>query len=154
MTWDQNEPSGNQYRPAVACWDCGWDGLHDVWHSALFPFFCVRLEVAAERRLSWERALEHCERQDSALASISSQTEQLLAETEVQQSGVGGPVWIGLRFLVDRWLWVDGSELRFVAWAGIERGDRCPVLKRCGALSEQGLWENRDCAEEHHFICN
>uniref|UniRef100_A0A3B3I2N6 C-type lectin domain-containing protein n=1 Tax=Oryzias latipes TaxID=8090 RepID=A0A3B3I2N6_ORYLA len=116
-------------------------------------FFCLNLIVVQEEK-TWEEALEHCRGNHDDLTSLLSETENRLAQREIQDPTITQRVWVGLRFLGDTWLWVNGDPLEFQAWT--QTGDpdqQSPVQKRCGALTKQGEWENRDCQEKLNFIC-
>ncbi|XP_078805580.1 snaclec coagulation factor IX/factor X-binding protein subunit B-like [Oryzias latipes] len=116
-------------------------------------FFCLNLIVVQEEK-TWEEALEHCRENHGDLTSLLSETENRLAQREIQNSTITQRVWVGLRFLGDTWKWVNGDPLEFQAWN--QTGDpdqQSPVRKRCGALTKQGEWENRDCQEKLNFIC-
>ena len=118
-------------------------------------FFCLNLIVVADVKLTWEEALLHCRENHTDLTSLLSETEILLAQTQLQKVRITEPVWIGLRYLGDGWLWVNGDPLKYEAWT--EGGDQdhlCPVQKRCGALTKEGWWENLDCQERLNFICH
>uniref|UniRef100_A0A3P9MJB7 C-type lectin domain-containing protein n=1 Tax=Oryzias latipes TaxID=8090 RepID=A0A3P9MJB7_ORYLA len=116
-------------------------------------FFCLNLIVVQEEK-TWEEALEHCRENHDDLTSLLSETENLLAQNQIQDPTVTQRVWVSLRFLGDTWMWVNGDPLEFQAWT--QTGDpdqQSPVWRRCGALSKQGEWENRDCQEKLNFIC-
>ncbi|XP_069577931.1 lymphocyte antigen 75-like [Brachyistius frenatus] len=116
-------------------------------------FFCLNLVVVEEEK-SWEEALEHCRENHKDFTSLLSKTETLLALTEIQHQRITDRVWIGLRFLVDSWIWVNGDPLEYEGWSQEGHQDQqCPVWNRCGALTKEGLWENRDCRERLNFIC-
>ncbi|XP_051811534.1 asialoglycoprotein receptor 1-like [Acanthochromis polyacanthus] len=107
-----------------------------------------------EMKMSWEDALSHCREKQTDLLSLLSETDQLLAKTEIQHNNATERVWIGLRFLGDRWLWVNGDPLEYEAWSKEEAQDhQCPIWKRCGAFNKDGLWENWDCQEKLNFFC-
>uniref|UniRef100_H2L4E5 C-type lectin domain-containing protein n=1 Tax=Oryzias latipes TaxID=8090 RepID=H2L4E5_ORYLA len=116
-------------------------------------FFCLNLIVVQEEK-TWEEALEHCRENHDDLTSLLSETENLLAQNQIKDPTITQRVWVGLRFLGDTWMWVNGDPLKFQAWT--QTGDpdqQSPVQKRCGALTKQGEWENRDCQEKLNFIC-
>uniref|UniRef100_A0A3Q3EM08 C-type lectin domain-containing protein n=1 Tax=Labrus bergylta TaxID=56723 RepID=A0A3Q3EM08_9LABR len=115
------------------------------------PFFCFNLMVD-EVKKTWEEALEHCRETHTDLTSLNSETERLLALSEIQHNHITEWVWIGLRFLGDRWLWVNGDPLVYEAWPKGDQEHQCPLRKRCGALTKEGHWENWDCEEKLHFI--
>uniref|UniRef100_A0A3B3BTR3 C-type lectin domain-containing protein n=1 Tax=Oryzias melastigma TaxID=30732 RepID=A0A3B3BTR3_ORYME len=131
-----------------------WEGLW--WNGTRFfarslissrSFFCLNLIVIQEEK-TWEEALDHCRENHHDFTSLLSETENLLAQNQIQDSTITQRVWVGLRFLGDSWMWTNGDPLEFQVW-----DQTCPVWKRCGALTKQGGWENRDCEEKLHFIC-
>uniref|UniRef100_A0A3Q3EYU4 C-type lectin domain-containing protein n=1 Tax=Labrus bergylta TaxID=56723 RepID=A0A3Q3EYU4_9LABR len=126
----------------------GWRGFS----SQHARFFCFNLMVD-EVKKTWEEALEHCRETHTDLTSLNSETERLLALSEIQHDRITERVWIGLRFLGDRWLWVNGDPLVYEAWPEGDQEHQCPLRKRCGALTKEGHWENWDCEEKLHFIC-
>uniref|UniRef100_A0A3Q3KT97 C-type lectin domain-containing protein n=1 Tax=Labrus bergylta TaxID=56723 RepID=A0A3Q3KT97_9LABR len=129
-----------------------------MWENGLYSslldygFFCFNLMVD-EVKKTWEEALEHCRETHTNLTSLNSETERLLALSEIQHDRITKRVWIGLRFLGDRWLWVNGDPLVYEAWPEGDQEHQCPLRKRCGALTKEGHWENWDCEEKLHFIC-
>nr|XP_054607697.1 secretory phospholipase A2 receptor-like [Nothobranchius furzeri] len=123
------------------------DGTSTHW------FFCLNLTVVQQEK-TWEEALEHCNENHSNFTSLLSKTENLLAMNEINKTGINERVWIGLRYLGDRWLWLNGDPLVYQAWSqGGDQDQLCPVTRRCGALTKNGTWENRDCQEKLPFIC-
>ncbi|XP_070827257.1 dromaiocalcin-1-like [Chaetodon trifascialis] len=117
------------------------------------PFLCFDL-IVVKHKATWEQAIWHCRQTHSTLASLSSETEHLLALNKIQREIVTERVWIGLRYMVDHWRWVDGNHLAYQAWN--QEGDQrhqCPKWNRCGALSKSELWESWDCQEKLNFIC-
>uniref|UniRef100_A0A3Q3DZV8 C-type lectin domain-containing protein n=1 Tax=Labrus bergylta TaxID=56723 RepID=A0A3Q3DZV8_9LABR len=112
------------------------------------PFHDTHIKDRPERRL-WSTA----EKTHTDLTSLNSKTERRLALSEIQHDHITERVWIGLRFLGDRWLWVDGDPLVYEAWPEGDQEHQCLLRKRCGALTKEGHWENWDCGEKLHFIC-
>ncbi|XP_051241561.1 dromaiocalcin-1-like [Dicentrarchus labrax] len=103
---------------------------------------------------TWEDALKHCNEIQTNLTSVLSEPEHLTAQRVMQKFEVTERVWIGLRYLVDRWLWVNGDPLVYQAWPQDGAQDhQCPMWKRCGALTKQAEWENWDCQDRLNFIC-
>ncbi|KAK9539996.1 hypothetical protein VZT92_002474 [Zoarces viviparus] len=116
-------------------------------------FYCIQLTVVVEEK-SWEEALEHCREHHTDLSSLLSETDNLMALREYQKKHTTERMWIGLRYLADRWLWVNGDPLEFEAWPkGGVQDHQCPIRNRCGALTKEGLWENWDCQDKLNFIC-
>lgn len=136
------------------CWDgCTmWTGWFPSSPSRELPFFCFSTTVM-EEKMAWEEALEYCKETHTTLTSLTSETENLLTLKEIQQGTVTDRVWIGLCFLADRWLWVDGSPLIYEAWSVGDREHQCPGRNYCGAINKNGVWENLDCKEKLSFIC-
>ncbi|XP_060883420.1 macrophage mannose receptor 1-like [Labrus mixtus] len=120
--------------------------------SILLPFYCFSL-TAVEVKKTWEGALEYCRETHTDLTTLQSDTEQLLTLSEIQHKRITDRVWIGLRFLGDHWLWVNGDPMVYENWRKGDQEHQCPLRKRCGALTKEGHWENWDCGEELHFIC-
>ncbi|XP_037545805.1 snaclec alboaggregin-B subunit alpha-like [Nematolebias whitei] len=110
--------------------------------------------MVVQKEKTWEEALKYCTSNQGNLSSLLSETENLLATKEIQQTSITGRVWIGLRYLGDEWLWVNGDPLEY--WKkklGGEEYLQCPLKRRCGALTKQGEWESWDCQEKLSFIC-
>ncbi|XP_065810640.1 snaclec 5-like [Labrus bergylta] len=106
-----------------------------------------------EVKKTWEEALEHCRETHTDLTNLNSETERRLALSEIQHNHITKRVWIGLRFLADRWLWLNGDPMVYKAWRNGDQEHQCPLRKRCGALTKEGHWENWDCEERLNFIC-
>uniref|UniRef100_A0A672FTK3 C-type lectin domain-containing protein n=2 Tax=Salarias fasciatus TaxID=181472 RepID=A0A672FTK3_SALFA len=127
---------------------------NDVKGQFAWPFFCIKISVMNYEKKTWEEALEYCREEHSDLISIASETDRLLAQTEMQRNDLTEPVWIGLRSLADQWLWVDGKTTVFKAWPqGGDEDHQCPTWRRCGALTVEGLWGNYNCEEKRYFLC-
>uniref|UniRef100_A0AAQ5XYA2 C-type lectin domain-containing protein n=1 Tax=Amphiprion ocellaris TaxID=80972 RepID=A0AAQ5XYA2_AMPOC len=153
QNWADKQPDnhgGNQNSGFIRS-DGKW---FDRFEGDSYHFYCVHVTVEEKKKLSWEDALSHCREKQTDLPSLLSETNQLLAHTEIQRKNITERVWIGLRFLRDRWLWVNGDPLEYEAWSKQGGQDhQCPIWKRCGALTKDGLWENWDCQDKLNFIC-
>ncbi|XP_015255674.1 PREDICTED: struthiocalcin-1-like [Cyprinodon variegatus] len=130
---------------------------HDGWHwkdgTHSESFFCLNMIVVQERK-TWEDALEHCRKNDGDLISLLSEVENHIAHSRIHHSALTQQVWIGMRYLGDSWMWVNGDPVLYTA--STTKGDQdyqCPRLRRCGALTKEGKWEIRDCGEKLSFIC-
>ncbi|XP_038129420.1 secretory phospholipase A2 receptor-like [Cyprinodon tularosa] len=130
---------------------------HDGWHwkdgTDTKSFFCLNMIVVQERK-TWEDALEHCRKNDGDLISLLSEVENYISKIKIEDSALTHQVWIGMRYLGDSWMWVNGDPVLYTA--STTKGDRdyqCPRLRRCGALTKEGKWESRDCEEKLNFIC-
>ncbi|XP_017159942.1 CD209 antigen-like protein A [Poecilia reticulata] len=131
-----------------------WTSKEWKWKSGddTCNFFCVNMVPVAEEK-TWEDALDHCREKNTDLLSLLSFTESQMAQGEIQSSAYTEPVWIGLRYLGNSWMWVNGDPMPYEAWPEGDQDHMCPMLRRCVALTKQGAWESRDCQEKHSFIC-
>uniref|UniRef100_UPI0037E7F20B dromaiocalcin-1-like n=1 Tax=Semicossyphus pulcher TaxID=241346 RepID=UPI0037E7F20B len=110
--------------------------------------------TAVEVEKTWEEALQYCRETHTDLTCLHSETEKLHVLSGIQHDHITERVWIGLRYLADSWLWVDGDPVVYEAWPqGGDQDYQCPIRKRCGALTKEGQWENWDCEEKLNFIC-
>ncbi|XP_008302496.1 snaclec coagulation factor IX/factor X-binding protein subunit B-like [Stegastes partitus] len=148
--WAANQPNnyrGNQNRGVIRS-DRQWNDLSG---KRSYHFYCIDVTVV-EEKMSWEDALSHCREKQTDLPSLISITDLFLTQTGINH--ITERVWIGLRFLGDRWMWVNGDPLEYEAWSQAGGQDhQCPIRKRCGALTKEGLWENWDCEDKLNFIC-
>uniref|UniRef100_A0A3B5R835 C-type lectin domain-containing protein n=1 Tax=Xiphophorus maculatus TaxID=8083 RepID=A0A3B5R835_XIPMA len=130
-----------------------WTSQEWKWKSGddQHNFFCVNMVPVAEKK-TWEDALDHCRETNTNLTSLLSLTESFMAQSEIQSSDYTEQVWIGLRYLGNSWMWVNGDPLPYEAWPNGDQDHMCPMLRRCLALTKQGAWESRDCQEKHSFI--
>ncbi|KAI4833367.1 hypothetical protein KUCAC02_016275 [Chaenocephalus aceratus] len=48
---------------------------------------------------------------------------------------------------------INITVVEYEAWPQGDQDHQCPIYKRCGALTKEGLWENWDCKEKLNFIC-
>ncbi|CAJ1084182.1 macrophage mannose receptor 1-like [Xyrichtys novacula] len=153
QNWGYWQPDNYNGRESVVqIWYGGkWN---DFEPSFELPFYCISVTAVQVRR-TWEEALEHCRETDTDLASLHSEWEMHQVLSGIQHDHITEGVWIGLRFLGDRWLWLDGGSMLYEAWPEGEHQDyQCPIQKRCGALTKGGRWGNWDCEEKLNFICN
>uniref|UniRef100_A0A3P8SST3 C-type lectin domain-containing protein n=1 Tax=Amphiprion percula TaxID=161767 RepID=A0A3P8SST3_AMPPE len=151
QNWDIGEP--NNAGDENNGWMVSNGKWYDVSGSNFYPFYCVDVTVV-EEKMSWEDALSHCRDKQTDLPSLLSETDRLLDHNDIKHKNISEQVWMGLRFLGDRWMWVNGDPLEYEAWSQEGGQDhQCPVRKRCGALTKEGLWENWDCQDKLNFIC-
>lgn len=142
--------TSNRYYDYVYWTNVGWYAQSVYTYR---NFFCLNL-IVVEVKKSWEEALEHCRDNHTDLTSMLSKTEHLLAQRVIQKVNITKRVWIGLRYLSDRWMWVNGDPLVYEAWPqGGDQDHQCPIWNHCGTLTKEGLWENWDCQEKLNFIC-
>ncbi|KAK7893201.1 hypothetical protein WMY93_022353 [Mugilogobius chulae] len=138
--WLPGEPN-NFYKneDGGACFgDLGW---YDAPNTFLYSVLCYKVHVVTEKK-TWYEALEHCRKNHRDLASVASETELMLIQRELRKSWVTiddyENVWIGMTFLADKWMWVDGQPLEYEAW-GPAGKPGCPEIKNCGALQSDNM---------------
>uniref|UniRef100_A0A8C5A2K7 C-type lectin domain-containing protein n=1 Tax=Gadus morhua TaxID=8049 RepID=A0A8C5A2K7_GADMO len=108
--------------------------------------------VLVKEEKSWEEALLHCRAMgvdkglppgSYDLLSLHTHEDLSFAQEELVHAGTR-EVWVGLRWLAARWLWMDGEE--HSVW-------KCPAdWTHCGSLSRQRL-DARSCMEKRNFFC-
>uniref|UniRef100_A0A3Q3FJV1 C-type lectin domain-containing protein n=1 Tax=Labrus bergylta TaxID=56723 RepID=A0A3Q3FJV1_9LABR len=144
----------------------GWIGLHrDAVNSSVWKwsgggtahtltglltnqYYRERLFLTAvEVKKTWEGALEYCRETHTDLTTLQSDTEQLLTLNEIRHDHITGRVWIGLRFLGDHWLWVNGDPMVYENWRQGDQEHQCPLRKRCGSREEHRSGGHRVPAE-------
>lgn len=153
-TWAATQPVtllGGKY--VSVCWHMC---LIEGWYSLLpqqLPFLCLSLYVI-EKQVTWEEAIWNCRETHYTLTSLVSEAENRLALREIQDRNITDPVWIGLRYLFQTWLWVDGSPLVYTAGPqGKDQDYQCPTQSNCAALTSNGVWVALDCKKQLNFIC-
>ncbi|XP_058497083.1 macrophage mannose receptor 1-like [Solea solea] len=148
--WNSSQPNNDlNIQDTVFIHSSGkWN---DFQRSEKLDFYCFSITVV-EMRSTWEEALEHCRETYTDLPSLLSETDRHLGQREINKAQITDPVWIGLRFLSDRWMWTNNDSLVYEDWP---EGDdhRCPERKRCGALTTDKMWVNLDCQDKLPFIC-
>jgi hypothetical protein len=100
--------------------------------------------------MAWPLAQAHCESLGATLAIADSED----VNAEVSASAVGAPAWIGLSDAADEgeWLWVDGSPVRFDAWAMNQPNDLGG--EDCGLMHDnEPTWNDDECEATWPFIC-
>ncbi|KAK5615462.1 hypothetical protein CRENBAI_000712 [Crenichthys baileyi] len=122
------------------------------------PFLCTKDNmVLVKENKSWEEVFEHCRdlRSSSSsnlhfnLLSVQPGDEHTYVMNKVMEADTE-EVWVGLRFLGDEWLWMNGADMLNTDML------QCPISKKhCGALSKNdaGTVEARDCSERKNFLC-
>eukprot|EP00063_Salmo_salar_P058319 XP_014033154.1 PREDICTED: secretory phospholipase A2 receptor-like [Salmo salar] len=148
--WDKDQPNNGPKEDYGLIKRNRW---HDAFVYHQLPFFCLKLIVVRESK-TWEEALEYCREQHTDLTSLVSETELLLAQRESRETQTTtAHLWMGLRYLANHWLWVNGDPVVYEAWP--QGGQhQCPAWNlHCGAMATAGAWETRDCQESLNFIC-
>ena len=129
-------------------------GFHKLNCDTKKYFYCFEsVLILVKEKKTWEQALRHCRSEHTDLASLimeSAVVKTLQTSREAQTDYV----WTGLRFLADKWLWMNGDELLYQAWSQGKTPQCSNSSHRCGALSLKGQhWVSWDCADRLNFVC-
>ena len=115
-------------------------------------FLCECNLVFVEEKKTWEEALDHCRAlgrdKSKRMDLLSFHDEEELSYTrEMMTWAQTEEVWIGLRWLAGRWLWMDRNA------GGVITLPECPANgNHCGTLSGGGQ-QARSCVEKRRFFC-
>lgn len=119
------------------------------------PFFCMESFklILVQRRYTWDEALQYCRHNNMDLGHLISDAAMREAQNK-SAPALTRAVWMGLRFILGQWLWVDGETVEYEAWSG-EGELQCPSLdQRCGALDlKKMVWEPANCDQRLNFLC-
>ena len=116
------------------------------------PYICERFFVVlVKERKTWEEALLDCRAKGVGkgyppifdLLSLHSLDDLSYAQEELVYAEMQH-LWVGLRWLAGRWLWIDGKG----SWMS-----RCPANgTHCGSISRKGMHFS-SCTERRNFLC-
>ena len=138
-TWYTGHPAANN----------PWGAVHKRQLFSYAPqqyYFVCEQNLVLEEEKTWEAALHHCRALASDLHSFSRNTELSYAQDEMARTQTE-EVWIGLRWLAGRWLWMDSAVRGKISLSG------CPANgAHCGTLSGGGQ-QARSCMEKRRFFC-
>ncbi|KAJ0060527.1 hypothetical protein NL108_015021 [Boleophthalmus pectinirostris] len=113
---------------------------------------CVRfgnsIYLVSQMGKNWMDSKEECEKLGASLVIISSPEEQTFVSELTPQS-----VWIGLtdRETEGVWKWVNGEAVNTTHWRPNQPDNWGE--EDCGEISFDKLWNDRDCSEKKHFVC-
>ncbi|KAK7496496.1 hypothetical protein BaRGS_00012148 [Batillaria attramentaria] len=114
---------------------------------------------------TWRAARADCRRRGGDLISITSHREQTQLQAMASSSVVvlnadsWGGLWIGTSDNTKEggWEWSDGSPFRYINWDAGQPDNRGwgGEEQDCGVAvpAHQMMWDDRDCVETHHYIC-
>ncbi|KAK0138636.1 C-type mannose receptor 2 [Merluccius polli] len=152
--WLPDQP--DNYKGEENCAIIRLGKLNDVNCLKEYPFVCRSDNlVLVKENKTWEEASDHCRVLDmgwgkfyenpvSDLLSLHTREDFAYAKGIVSKAQTD-EVWIGLRWLADQWLWMDGKTARYMPV--------CPANgMNCGTLSEKGK-QARNCVERRNFFC-
>ncbi|CAL8316561.1 unnamed protein product [Gadus morhua 'NCC'] len=123
------------------------DRLFNELCGKTFWYLCEH-NLALEEEKTWEEALDHCRAlEPDASDLLSFHDEEELSHVQGEMTRVlTEEVWIGLRWLAGRWLWMDRNA------GGVITLPECPADgNHCGTLSGGGQ-QARNCVEKRRFV--
>ena len=129
-------------------------GFHKKYCDIKKNFYCFESNlILVQEKKTWEEALQHCRSQHTDLAGLI--TESAVVKTlQTSREAKTDYVWTSLRFLADKWLWMNGDEMSYQAWSQGKTPQCSSRSHRCGALSLKGEhWVSWDCADRLNFVC-
>lgn len=149
--WSQVQNTSEENR-RVAQNKKGWHEVNCEMNQFGFCCFHSRMVLVTENK-TWEEAMEHCHQLNKTLVSLTTEAA-LIQALQTSRKAQTDRVWTGLRYLGDRWMWVNGSTVKYQAWSTKETPG-CPAWRRrCGAiLLKEQQWESWDCADRLNFVC-
>ncbi|CAL8325610.1 unnamed protein product [Arctogadus glacialis] len=112
-------------------------------------WFLCEHNLVLEEEKTWEEALDHCRALEPDASDLLSfhDEEELSHVQEEMTRALTEEVWIGLRWLAGRWLWMDRTA------GGVISLPECPANgNHCGTLSGGGQ-QARSCVEKRRFFC-
>ncbi|XP_056452997.1 uncharacterized protein LOC130387769 [Gadus chalcogrammus] len=151
--WENGQRNSLPFQLLYHWYDNGCGGIHqgrliDRHCSNTFWFLCEHNLVLEEEK-TWEEALDHCralEPDASDLLSFHDEEELSHVQEEMTRAQTE-EVWVGLRWLAGRWLWMDRNA------GGVITLPECPANgNHCGTLSGGGM-QARNCLEKRRFFC-
>ncbi|XP_037835847.1 macrophage mannose receptor 1-like [Kryptolebias marmoratus] len=121
-----------------------------------FSFVCMSESVfLVKENKTWDEALDHCRGLPSTrnlyfdLLSVQPGNEHDYVMNKVKAADTE-EVWVGLRFLADEWMWVNGAEMLYADLP------LCPIQgNHCGVISKKdtGSVKARNCSQKKNFLC-
>ncbi|XP_021354593.1 macrophage mannose receptor 1-like isoform X2 [Mizuhopecten yessoensis] len=103
---------------------------------------------------TWSNAIKDCAaRFNGTLAIVNDRYTQAFVANYLNYKG--DMFWIGMSDAVTpgTYLWKDGTKVDFTFWGSAHTGRE---RNTCVALTTSlpiGLWENKNCTETHHYVC-
>ena len=129
-------------------------GFHKKNCDRQLYFYCFKSRlILVKENKTWELALQQCRREHTDLVSLKRESA-VIKTLQTSREAQTDYVWTGLRFLADKWLWMNGDEMSYQAWSQGKTPQCSSRSHRCGALSLKGEhWVSWDCADRLNFVC-
>ncbi|KAK2913483.1 hypothetical protein Q8A67_001882 [Cirrhinus molitorella] len=116
--------------------------IYSFSHTFFTESFEVLDLILMTQERTWEEALEYCRQNNNDLAILNS-NEAMTEAKDTSAAALTDDVWIGLRFIAGRWVWVNGEEFQYNGWSS--SGElQCPAMnQRCAVLNRM-VWKPMD----------
>ncbi|KAJ0012455.1 hypothetical protein NQD34_016789 [Periophthalmus magnuspinnatus] len=114
----------------------------------------LRIVVVNKTRLTWEQALDYCDKKHSGLLQILTPEHQKSVELWLSNTGYTETFWVGLRQsrVFGFWIWKD-TMVNSSNWANGEQ-PVMPLSHQCGVIQAPGYtWRDHNCLHPLPFIC-
>uniref|UniRef100_A0A665VI64 C-type lectin domain-containing protein n=1 Tax=Echeneis naucrates TaxID=173247 RepID=A0A665VI64_ECHNA len=139
--WSEGEPN-DQNQPE----NCAFSKTC-LSHKACLSLLSTEHEnktYVVEENKTWLEALKHCR---DNMGDLATQEQARWNGSELQ---TGDHRWIGL--FRDRWMWSDGSTVRYDNWRSDNVTDNCDMS---AAMESQGAhkWVRKNYEEKFNFFC-
>ncbi|XP_064194093.1 lymphocyte antigen 75-like [Anguilla rostrata] len=152
--WDSGQPDSDDTHGCAYAQEGLW---HNRKCSDSLHLFCFkaynRMLTLVQEAMAWENALVHCRSKYTDLSSLLTlhTAQKVMNGTE----NTTDFVWIGWRFLMGGWFWVDREPIASTINWKYPGTSVCPEeSRRCAALSvKEKVLVARPCDEEFNFIC-
>ncbi|XP_033626765.1 uncharacterized protein LOC117289655 [Asterias rubens] len=116
----------------------------------------MRLELGLGRQ-TWQHAREYCQSKGGNLARIKDHMMQdfLIGDVTSDHHTSTGQFWFDANDIMEEGSFVssDNAPLSFTNWRSSHGPSQSSPTKNCGAFSIDGFWENQDCTNVNHFVC-
>ncbi|XP_071752331.1 macrophage mannose receptor 1-like [Centroberyx gerrardi] len=151
--WDLDIPQPDNYGGNENCVAMTGKFWYDVPCDKQYAFLCYEDDlILVKEKKTWEEAVEHCRtlnpKHPFDLAHVHIREDHGYTKTVIRDAQTD-EVWMGLRFLAGRWLWVNRKPL---GYGGLPA---CPAEgKNCGTVPKTGgLWAAKHCEGRRNFLC-
>ena len=108
-----------------------------------------------DRKGTQSEAKNNCSAIDSTLITIGAENEQIfLSQHMTKYRGIAGNVWIGLEYVGNKFLWIDGNDMSYQNWD--ENAVKDGINKCVDMLiyeSELGKWMDDRCTRKYLIAC-
>ena len=145
----QKPAAGQSVLPANTACSCESD-----WTASLDTGGCYR---RGEAVASWETARADCQTQGGELASVASETENVMVHSVLTADGNNNNGWLGASDSATEgtWQWEDGTDWTYENWwANSALGTAGGTNQNCLQLRRIDLtWDDAKCSAEKWYVC-